>query len=116
MRFARLIQIRAESSTERNLLRNAMDMIHDLGDPELKEIDAEFTSQRDAMSRIGTGVLTLHVTSAPHLAVGLEMLRDWALEAIEDGEVPTDSMEFPTLNAMFLALKAELATYGVTLA
>jgi hypothetical protein len=107
---------------ERNAIRNAIDIIHDLGDPALADVVAELETQKDAVGpgRIGTGIVTMSVTAATHLTLGIDMLRDWALDLTprdleEDPEAQAGFAEIPALGEMVKKLEAELATYGITL-
>ncbi len=113
MKFERLIRIVAESRRERDILSEAIDVMCS-GPVELLIDDAvsEIQEQADAMkSATGTGVLTLHLSTACHLVLALDMLSDWALEEIENGVVPKDALDFPTLDSMLKSLSAEVRTF-----
>lgn len=121
MKTARMLQIVAEGRAEKAILIDAMDMVRDLADPELVAVVEDFDGMRDALRpATGTGLVTLHVNSAKHLCLALDMLRDWANDLTPDDlkEDPTAverREELPMLTAMFNALKAELESFGVTL-
>lgn len=112
----RTMKIIADTKAEREIITDAMELIHDLADPELAEVVSEMESQR----RPSSYEWTLSIHSVTHLALAIDMLRDLANELTpddlkEDPEASGRKAQIPLLTVMFNALKSELASMGTSL-